>query len=67
MNAAQTALDSENDKSKLETLSRELAEKLQKFQINTQPQPEQGEPEGATADAGSADDDVIDADFKPAG
>ncbi|NLG09100.1 MAG: molecular chaperone DnaK [Deinococcales bacterium] len=64
---AQKAVDEETDKGRLETLARELAEKLQLFQANTQPQGGQA-PEGeaqAASDAG--DDDVIDADFKPAG
>ena len=67
VNQAQTALDSESDKEKLETLTRELAEKLQKFQVNTQPQPEPDAAPEEPAETGSADDDVIDADFKPAG
>ena len=64
--AAQTALDSGNDKSELETRTRELAEKLQLFQVSTQPQAAQEEP-SAEASSETADDDVIDADFKPAG
>ncbi len=65
---AQTAMDSESDKSKLEELTREVAEKLQLFQVNTQPQGDQGQAPEASADTGTgADDDVIDADFKPAG
>jgi len=66
--AAQTAIDTETDKDKLETQTRELAEKLQKFQVNTAPQGEQQEqPTEAPAESGPEDDDVIDADFKPAG
>ncbi|MFA5550494.1 MAG: molecular chaperone DnaK [Trueperaceae bacterium] len=64
--AAQTALDSANDKSELETRTRELAEKLQLFQVNTQPQAAPEE-QSAEAQGETADDDVIDADFKPAG
>ena len=60
--AAQTALDSETDREKLEAAGRELAEKLQLFQVNTQPQA--GQDRRAASDQ-SADDDVI-ADFKPA-
>src|SRR5690606_13305066 len=63
---AQTALDGDTDKERLESLARELSEKLQLFQVNTQPQ---GEPEQGAAPEADApeDDDVIDAEFKPAG
>jgi len=64
--AAQTALDSANDKTELETRTRELAEKLQLFQVSTQPQAAQDDT-SAEASNETADDDVIDADFKPAG
>ena len=65
--AAQTALDSETDKTKLETVTRELAEALQKFQVNTQPQASEEHASEAPTQTDAGDDDVIDADFKPAG
>ncbi len=73
VDGAQSAVDTETDKGRLETLTRELAEKLQQFQVNTQPQggqeQPQGDAQGPEQGAGDtqADDDVIDADFKPAG
>jgi len=65
--AAGTAIDNEKDKEKLEAQARELAEKLQKFQVNTAPKGEQEQPAESPTETDSADDDVIDADFKPAG
>src|SRR5690606_1621804 len=59
--AAQSAIDSESDKEKLETQARELAEKLQKFQVNTQPQASQEQPADTASQADAGDDDVIDA------
>ena len=67
IDAAQTALDSETDKAKLETVTRELAEALQKFQVNTQPQASEEHASEAPTQTDAGDDDVIDADFKPAG
>ncbi|MFA5594933.1 MAG: molecular chaperone DnaK [Trueperaceae bacterium] len=67
IDAAQTALDSETDKAKLETVTRELAEALQKFQVNTQPQASGEQASEAPTQTDAGDDDVIDADFKPAG
>jgi len=67
IDAAQTALDSETDKAKLETVTRELAEALQKFQVNTQPQASEEQASEAPTQTDAGDDDVIDADFKPAG
>ena len=65
--AAGTAIDNEKDKEKLDAQARELAEKLQKFQVNTAPKGEQEQPAESPTETVSADDDVIDADFKPAG
>jgi len=60
---AQSAVDSDAPKSRLEELSRELAEKLAALQ---QAAPPQGDDQGSTPPQGG-DDDVVDADFKPAG
>lgn len=61
---AQAAIDSNASKERLEELGKTLAEKLNAFQQATasqaQPQSE------ATAEQPKQDDDVIDADFKPA-
>ncbi|HZJ10525.1 MAG TPA: Hsp70 family protein, partial [Trueperaceae bacterium] len=70
--AAQQALDTATDKDELEAKSRDLAEKLQAF---SQAVGESAAAQGAAAEAeggerpASPDDDeeVIDADFKPAG
>jgi molecular chaperone DnaK len=64
---AQKAVDEESDKGRLEGLARELAEKLQLFQVNTQQQGGQAQQEGEAQAASDSGDDVIDADFKPAG
>ncbi len=71
---AQQALDQSAGKDRLETATRTLAEKLQAFQQATAPQqggPEDGQPgagESGGGDGAAADEeDVIDADFKPAG
>jgi molecular chaperone DnaK len=63
--AAETVLgDGSADKGKLEEAGRKLAEALQAFQ---QSQAQQTQPEEPTDSATTpADDDVIDADFKPA-
>ncbi len=67
---AQKALDDNAEGDRLEAATRSLAEALQAFQQATASQPgaeAAGEP-GADAGASGADDeDVIDADFKPAG
>jgi molecular chaperone DnaK len=62
---ADEALAGRPDKERYETLSRGLAEKLQAFEQATAAQqaPEGERPEGQPED----DEDVIDADFKPAG
>ncbi len=62
IDAADTALNSSADKAELERLSNELAQVLQTFQ---QQQAAQEAPEAAQ-EAAAEDDDVIDADFKPA-
>jgi molecular chaperone DnaK len=62
---AQAAIDSNASKERLEELSKNLAEKLNAFQQATanQAQPQSDTP---PSDAPKQDDDVIDADFKPA-
>jgi molecular chaperone DnaK len=62
---AQAAVDSSAGKTRLEELSKNLAEKLNAFQQATanQAQPQSDTP---SPDAPKQDDDVIDADFKPA-
>ncbi|MFO7546658.1 MAG: molecular chaperone DnaK [Trueperaceae bacterium] len=63
---AQRAIDTGADKDKLESLTREVAEKLQAFAQATA-QPAQSEGQAAEADAAAPEEeDVIDADFKPA-
>ncbi len=65
INDADSALNSNADKSRLEQISQDLAQKLQAFQ---QANAAQGAEAGAAPGAGADDDeDVIDADFKPAG
>ncbi len=68
--AAQQAVETSSDKDDLEAKSRDLAEKLQAFSqaVGASAQAEQGE-QPAAQDAGDQGDDeeVIDADFKPAG
>jgi molecular chaperone DnaK len=61
---AQAAIDSNASKERLEELSKNLAEKLNAFQ---QAMANQAQPQGdTTAEQPKQDDDVIDADFKPA-
>ena len=68
---AEAALSSDADKTKLESTTQDLAEKLSAFQQANAPQAEATPDAEASADtsAETADDDedVIDADFKPAG
>jgi len=68
LTAAQQALDG-SDKDAIEAASRDLAEKLQAFSQATQAAAAAGEPTGDDSAAGSGDmdEEVIDADFKPAG
>ncbi|MCA9838835.1 MAG: molecular chaperone DnaK [Trueperaceae bacterium] len=63
---ADSALNSNADKLRLEQVTQDLAQKLQAFQQANAPQQEAGEA-GASAAADNDDEDVIDADFKPAG
>jgi molecular chaperone DnaK len=62
---AQAAIDSNASKERLEELGKNLAEKLNAFQQATA---NQAQPQGdaANAEQRKQDDDVIDADFKPA-
>ncbi len=61
---AQAAIDSNAGKERLEELGKTLAEKLNAFQQATAAQ---AQPQGeASAEQPKQDDDVIDADFKPA-
>jgi molecular chaperone DnaK len=63
---AQAAMDSDAAKERLEELGKTLAEKLNVFQQATAAQA-QGDAQNATpSDVPKQDDDVIDADFKPA-
>jgi len=62
---AQRAIDTGADKDRLEQLTRELAEKLQAF-LQATAQPAQAEAKEAEAGPSGTDDDVIDAEFKPA-
>src|SRR5690606_31930518 len=67
---AQQALDGNVGKDELEQKSRDLAEKLQAFmQATAQAAAPQGEDSGAqqAGQAGDDEEEVIDADFKPAG
>ena len=64
---AQSAIDSDAPKSRLEEIGRELAEKLTAFQQANAPQNEQDDGQGGQAAPPSGDEDVVDADFKPAG
>jgi molecular chaperone DnaK len=63
---AQAAIDSNASKERLEELGKNLAEKLNAFQQATA---NQAQPQGdtTTTEQPKQDDDVIDADFKPAG
>ncbi len=63
---AQQALDGDADKERLETLARELAEKLQLFTVNTQPAQAEEQPTDEPGGTAPDDEDVIDAEFKPA-
>ena len=64
---AQSAVESDAPKSRLEEIGRELAEKLTAFQQANAPQNEQDDGQGGQAAPPSGDEDVVDADFKPAG
>ena len=64
---AQSAIDSDAPKSRLEEIGRELAEKLTAFQQANAPQNEQDDGQGGQDVPPSGDEDVVDADFKPAG
>jgi len=67
---AKKAVDDPNvDKERYEQLTQQLAEALQAFQQATAAQAEPDEGPGEDGEAGGAadEDDVIDADFKPAG
>jgi molecular chaperone DnaK len=61
---AQRAVEADAPKSRLEELGRDLSEKLAALQ---QAAPPQGEADGAAQAEQGRDDDVVDADFKPAG
>ncbi len=64
---AQSAIESDAPKSRLEEIGQELAEKLAAFQQANAPQePQDGEQGGQDAPP-QDDEDVVDADFKPAG
>ena len=66
---ADAALSGEADKAKLESATQDLAEKLSAFQQANAPQAEAAQEADGEASPESVDDDedVIDADFKPAG
>jgi molecular chaperone DnaK len=64
---AQAAIDSNAGKERLEELGKTLAEKLNAFQQATANQAQPQDDNTAPTDAPKQDDDVIDADFKPAG
>ena len=66
---ADAALSGEADKAKLESATQDLAEKLSAFQQANAPQTETAQEADGEASSESVDDDedVIDADFKPAG
>lgn len=63
---AESAIDGGATKDRLEELSKELSEKMAAFQQATQAQAAAAT-EPQTGEAGADDEDVIDADFKPAG
>jgi molecular chaperone DnaK len=63
---AQNALDSDAPKSRLEELGRDLAEKTAALQQAAPTQGDDGQG-GQPQSQGNQDDDVVDADFKPAG
>ncbi len=62
---AQSAIDSDAPKSRLEELTRELSEKVAELQQAAPPQGDDTQGEGEGQPQGQ--DDVVDADFKPAG
>src|SRR5690606_19622852 len=63
---AKRLIDGDPTKDELEQKTRELAERLQAFMQATAQQP--GQPESGQQQGGQGDDEeVIDADFKPAG
>ncbi len=62
---AQSAIDADAPKSRLDELARELSEKLVALQQAAPPASEDGAQDGAKPQG--QDDDVVDADFKPAG
>ncbi len=65
---AQTALDSDAPKSRLDELARELGEKVAELQQAAPPQSDDTQGDGGQGDGQpQRDDDVVDADFKPAG
>jgi len=67
---AQQALDSDlTTKDRLESISKDLAEKLQAFtqSVAERQSQEQGQDDGGPQPHDGGDDDVIDAEFKPAG
>ena len=66
---AESALSGEADKAKLESVTQDLAEKLSAFQQANAPQAEATQETDGEANPETVDDDedVIDADFKPAG
>ena len=61
---AQSAIDSDAPKSRLDELARELSEKLVALQQAAPPASEDGAQDGSKPQG--QDDDVVDADFKPA-
>ena len=65
---AQSAIDADAPKSRLEELARELSEKVAALQQAAPPASEDGTQDGAQdgAKPQGQDDDVVDADFKPA-
>src|SRR5690606_18950159 len=68
LTAAQQALDG-SDKDAVETATRDLSEKLQAFSQATQTTSEASQPaaDDTATDPSDMDEEVIDADFKPAG
>ncbi len=64
---AQSAIDSDAPKSRLEEIGQELAEKLAAFQQANAPQQPQDDEQGGQDAPPRDDEDVVDADFKPAG
>lgn len=64
---ADEALNANADKARLESVTNSLAEKLSAFQQASAPQPEAEAGAEASVETADDDEDVIDADFKPAG